>query len=201
MILSIILLILFIIALIFITFFTLYFFVPVIRKNNENDDIFISLKAKNTAIPEKAATNSTDKKAVVMCSCKKEFALARPDYNKEYSCKMIKSLFCSGLDCKFACIGLGDCAKVCEQSAIVIENTTAVITANCNGCGKCVDVCPQNIIELISSDTAAIVKCGNVTGEKTSCSAYKKEEKAEWKPKKDFKIWAYCYRIINRTRC
>ena len=53
MILSIILLILFIIALIFITFFTLYFFVPSIRKNNENDDIFISLKLKTQLFPKK----------------------------------------------------------------------------------------------------------------------------------------------------
>ena len=113
---------------------------------------------------------------------------------------MAKTTFGSSLDCKFACLGLGDCAKICPQEAIKIENMTAVITNNCCGCGKCVQICPQNIIDLIPTDTKRMVICANDASENTSCSKLNSEENITWKDKKDFKIWEYCYRILMRFK-
>lgn len=52
--------------------------------------------------------------------------------------------------CKAACIGCSKCQKVCEFSAITIENNLAYIDASkCTFCRKCVSECPTGaIIEL-----------------------------------------------------
>ena len=113
---------------------------------------------------------------------------------------MAKTVFGSSLDCKIACLGLGDCVKICPQEAIKIENMTAVITDNCCGCGKCVSICPQKIIDLIPADTKRMVICANDSSENTSCSKLKSEENVCWNDKKDFKIWEYCYRILKRSK-
>jgi len=121
-------------------------------------------------------------------------------FNEQYTCTMAKTVFGSALDCKIACLGLGDCVKICPQEAIKIENMTAVITNNCCGCGKCVSICPQNIIDLIPADTKRMVICANNSSENTSCSKLKSEENINWNDKKDFKIWEYCYRMVKRSK-
>ena len=52
--------------------------------------------------------------------------------------------------CPFACIGLGNCAKVCQFDAMHIINGVAKVDRiNCVGCGACVDACPKDIVKLI----------------------------------------------------
>ena len=51
--------------------------------------------------------------------------------------------------CTYGCLGYGDCAKVCPNDAICIENGIAhVDSRKCTGCGMCEAVCPQNALEL-----------------------------------------------------
>ena len=201
MILKIILLILFLLLLILLSFFTLYIFIPSINKQDKkNEDPLIPLTLTPVILPEEKKYVPSDKKAFVLCSCNKECKLDRSLFNEEYTCMMAKTVFGSSLDCKYACLGLGDCVKICPQEAIRIENMTAIITNNCCGCGKCVSVCPQNIIDLISKDTKRLVVCANDSSEMTSCSKLKSEENISWNDKKDFKIWEYCYRILKRLR-
>ena len=201
MILKIILLILFLLLLILLSFFTLYIFIPSINKQDKkNEDPLIPLTLTPVILPEEKMYVPSDKKAFVLCSCNKECKLDRSLFNEEYTCMMAKTVFGSSLDCKYACLGLGDCVKICPQEAIRIENMTAIITNNCCGCGKCVSVCPQNIIDLISKDTKRLVVCANDSSEMTSCSKLKSEENISWNDKKDFKIWEYCYRILKRLR-
>ena len=198
MILKIILLILFLLLLILLCFFTLYILIPSITKENKNkEDPLIPISLSPVFLPEEKKYNPSDKKAFVFCSCKKECKLNRSLFNEKYTCTMAKTVFGSSLDCKIACLGLGDCARICPQEAIVIENMTAVVTNNCCGCGKCVSICPQNIIDLIPVDTKRTVICANDLEEKTSCSKLKNEENISWNDKKDFKIWEYCYKIIS----
>ena len=114
---------------------------------------------------------------------------------------MVKDVHGSGTDCRYACIGLGDCAKVCPQQAIDIINHTAVVSSLCIGCGRCISVCPQKIITLVSKASMKMVICNNVNpDERTSCSDKGKEENVQWNASKRFKIWSYCYRIIKRTK-
>ncbi len=201
MILKIVLLILFLLLLILLSFFTLYILIPSITKGDKKtDDPLVPLTLSPVILPEEKKYVPSDKKAFVLCSCNKECKLDRSLFNEKYTCTMAKTTFGSSLDCKFACLGLGDCAKICPQEAIKIENMTAVITNNCCGCGKCVQICPQNIIDLIPTDTKRMVICANDASENTSCSKLNSEENITWKDKKDFKIWEYCYRILMRFK-
>jgi NAD-dependent dihydropyrimidine dehydrogenase PreA subunit len=199
-ILKITLLILFLLILILISFFTLYILIPSITKVDRQEDPLVPLALSPIILPEEKKYVPSDKKAFVLCSCQKECNLERSMFNPEYTCVMAKTFFGSSLDCKYACLGLGDCVKICPQEAIKIENMTAIITKNCCGCGKCVEVCPQNIIDLIPTDTKRAVICHADDSEITSCSKYKSEENISWNDKKDFKIWEYCYRIIKRFK-
>ncbi len=201
MILRIILLILFLLILILLSFFTLYILIPSIAKGDKKtDDPLIQLSLSPVILPEEKKYIPSDKKAFVFCSCNKECKLDRSLFNEKYTCTMAKTTFGSSLDCKLACLGLGDCVKICPQEAIKIENMTAVITNNCCGCGKCVQICPQGIIDLIPKDTKRLVICANNTSENTSCSKRNSEENISWNDKKDFKIWEYCYKILMRFK-
>ena len=176
MILKIVLLILFLLLLILLSFFTLYILIPSITKGDKKtDDPLVPLTLSPVILPEEKKYVPSDKKAFVLCSCNKECKLDRSLFNEKYTCTMAKTTFGSSLDCKFACLGLGDCAKICPQEAIKIENMTAVITNNCCGCGKCVQICPQNIIDLIPTDTKRMVICANDASENTSCSKLNSE--------------------------
>ncbi len=201
MILKILLLILFLLLLILFSFFTLYILIPSINKvDKKRDDPLVPLTLSPVILPEEKKYIPSDNKAYVLCSCNKECKLNRSLFNEEYTCVMAKTVFGSSLDCKYACLGLGDCVKICPQEAIIIKNMTAVITSNCCGCGKCVSVCPQNIISLLPTDTKRALVCSNNSSDMTSCSKYKSEENIVWNDKKDFKIWEYCYKIIKRFR-
>ncbi len=199
MILKIILLIIFLLALILLSFFTLYILIPSITKtDNKSEDPLVPLTLSPIILPEEKRYMPSENKAYVMCSCHKECKLDRSLFNPEYTCVMAKTVFGSSLDCKYACLGLGDCVKICPQEAIRIENMTAVIYSNCCGCGKCVNICPQKIIELLPADTKRAVVCNSDPDEETTCSKFKSEENIAWNNKKDFKIWEYCYRILKR---
>ena len=201
MILKIILLIIFLLLLILLSFFTLYILLPSITKaDKQKEDPLVPQSLSPVILPEEKKYVPSDKKAFVFCSCHKECKLDMTMFNSQYTCVMAKTVFGSSLDCKYACLGLGDCVKICPQEAIKIENMTALITRNCCGCGKCVAVCPQHIIDLLPTDTKKAVVCSNDGSAMTSCSKLKTEENIVWNDKKDFKIWEYCYRIFKRLK-
>ena len=201
MILKVILLIIFLLLLILLSFFILYILIPSINKDDKKrEDPLVPLSLSPVILPEEKKYSPSDKKAYVMCSCHKECKLDRSMFNPEYTCVMAKTVFGSSLDCKYACLGLGDCMKICPQEAIRIENMTAVVYSNCCGCGKCVNICPQKIIELLPTDIKRAVVCNSDPDEETTCSKFKSEENIVWNNKKDFKIWEYCYRIIKRFK-
>lgn len=64
--------------------------------------------------------------------------------------------------CSDACLGYGDCAAVCPQNAIKVEDGVAVIDPRkCIGCGICVRKCPKGVISLIKDTTRVVVECSN----------------------------------------
>lgn len=199
MILAIVLLTLIILLLSILIIFIYYILFPSLSKDKEFVDPVIGENEKKYVIPEKKDIKISDLKAVVLCNCGKKFALPPINFNSQHNCFMVKSVYGSGLDCKFACIGLGDCQKVCPQQAISITNKTAVISDLCCGCGKCADICPQQIITLVPKTVSSIQLCSNINKDSlTSCDCRGKEEKLQWKSKKHFKIWAYCYKLLKR---
>ena len=199
MILSTILLIIIILIIAILLMFLFYILFPSIHsQNNINEDPVIADLEINYIKPEKTVIEKSDMKALVLCSCNKSFDMKRESFNEGYSCALVNQYSGTGTPCEFACIGLGDCKKVCSQRAIIIKNRTAVITNLCIGCGKCVNVCPLKIIRLVPKNTEEYTICANKSDNKTSCSEELKKQKITWIAKKDFKIWETCYRIFNR---
>lgn len=201
MILSIILLILLILTVPLLILFLIYIMLPSIKVGrNGNEDPVISTKETQFTKSKTEIVPNTNQRALVMCNCEKKFKVERTVFNKEHTCALMHSLKGNGTDCKYACIGLGDCMKGCPQNAIIIKNHTAKISSLCIGCGKCVDSCPMGIIKMVPKDLKEVVLCGalekyNSQDNKTTCDSMNKKEKVEWNTKKDFKIWSYCYKI------
>lgn len=199
MILPIILLVVILLLLALIIMFLFYVLYPSINKDGlKNDDPFLSNREINNIQTENQEVTLTPSKAYVLCNCNKSFQKDRIVFNQLHTCAMVNSKYGTGTDCKFACIGLGDCEKICPQQAIFIENNTAKVSSLCIGCGKCAEVCPLHIIKLIPTDTKIISVCSNQNLEnRTSCSNRDGEEKVLWNDKKDFKMWKYCYKMYK----
>jgi Na+-translocating ferredoxin:NAD+ oxidoreductase subunit B len=199
MILSITLILLLVLLLSLILFFMFAILLPAMKMQSffVDNPIFSEIELKYV-IPSVDPHVDMTKHAVVLCSPEKKFREQRLNYNQGQSCKTINQIYESVNDCRFSCIGLGDCAKICPQEAIVIKNNTAVVTELCCGCGKCIEVCPKHIIKLLPLDVKKYVLCNNCEDSLTTCSDYKKEQNIEIPAKKGFKIWKTCYKMINR---
>ena len=84
------------------------------------------------------------------------------DYVGITSCEAAKTMYGGSGKCNFGCIGLGDCAKVCPEGAICLENGMAHIdTRKCIGCGLCARTCPRGIISLMADVEKVLVTCSN----------------------------------------
>ncbi len=99
------------------------------------------------------------KYAVVRCLGSDDNADTRMVYEGMQSCAGAQLL--GGLtDCRFGCMGLGDCLSVCEYGAIKICNGLAQIDKEkCVGCSKCAAACPRGMITLIPKKRQAVVLC------------------------------------------
>lgn len=205
MILPIILFVLIVIVISAVLTFLFYVLLPSLKKQGYDvQNILISKEEKSyiDSLNDTQKIEKTQNRALVLCSCYKKFSLEPINLNEMNTCFMVKKVYGSNFDCKYACIGLGDCAKVCPQNAIEIKNKTAIVTNLCVGCSKCAEVCPQNIIKMVPKNTTSYVLCNfdDSENELTSCSEKKKEQKVEWNDSKHFKIWAYWYRIIKKHK-
>jgi len=64
-------------------------------------------------------------------------------------------------ECRFGCLGFGDCVAVCPFDAIHLNgnNIPVVDASKCTACGKCVQACPKKIIILENAGHKIYVKC------------------------------------------
>ena len=109
-----------------------------------------------------SAGEAERKVAFVRCSGSCDVTKMQGNYTGIRDCR---SALLSGLnltDCSYGCIGLGSCAKVCPQDAIVIRRGVAEVdTEKCVGCGLCMKACPKGMIELIPASSHVAVKCSS----------------------------------------
>ena len=78
------------------------------------------------------------------------------------TCKETAALFGGDKLCKTACLGCGDCASVCTEQGVLIENGVAKIESDkCIGCGACILNCPHEIIGRISASAPVYVACSS----------------------------------------
>ncbi|MBQ0002634.1 MAG: hypothetical protein KBT21_03770 [Treponema sp.] len=204
MIVRILLVFLFVIFTSFILYFIYGVFIPAIKSQTvENKDPLFSEVELNYVgnMSEKTITVS-DKTAVVLCNPDRSFSNQRLSYNGIKSCALFHSIYETSNDCAFGCIGFGDCVKKCPQEAIIIKNSTAIITKNCCGCGECISSCPKDLIKLYErkalKENSEIKLCNASENCLTSCNKCQKLQKVEFPEQKNFKFWKSCYKIFNR---
>lgn len=78
------------------------------------------------------------------------------------TCKETAALFGGDKLCKTACLGCGDCASVCTEQGVHIENGVAKIESDkCIGCGACILNCPHEIIGRIPASAPVYVACSS----------------------------------------
>lgn len=69
------------------------------------------------------------------------------------------------LDCRFGCVGFGDCVKVCPVGALtLVDAHVAVDNTKCIDCGKCVRTCPRSLFffaNVGTDKTYCVVGCNN----------------------------------------
>ena len=110
-----------------------------------------------------AAADVVEQVAYVACN-----GLCLPEEKKYYydgprTCKAANMSYQGDNFCSFACLGYGDCIKVCPRDAICINDrgVATIDPRKCIGCGLCAKECPNSIIHLIRDTARVAVTCNN----------------------------------------
>lgn len=114
------------------------------------------------------AVEATEPKvAVVRCNGTCDARPKTSEYNGERHCDIMHSLYGGEADCRFGCLGCGDCTRACQFGALSIDPATGLPVVDedkCTACGKCVKACPRTLIELRPKGPAGarmVVLCRN----------------------------------------
>ena len=108
------------------------------------------------------AADVVEKVAYVACNGTCDAVQRKYDYQGHKTCRTANMAYSGDKFCTFACLGYGDCAVVCPQNAITVDNGVArVDPRKCIGCGICVRECPNGIIHLINDTERVVVECSN----------------------------------------
>ena len=102
-------------------------------------------------------------KAVVACSGTCGKTGKRFEFEGLHSCQAVKGLYGGDGDCKFGCLGYGDCVSACAFDAIhVVDGVALVDREKCTGCGACAKACPNAVISIIPEHKRKpVVLCQN----------------------------------------
>lgn len=102
------------------------------------------------------------KTALVRCMGSYDNTSDKMAYDGLRSCAAAELLSGGVTTCRYGCMGLGDCAAVCEYGAVSICNGVAKIDpARCTGCSKCVKACPKSLIKFVDKKPQAVVRCSS----------------------------------------
>lgn len=101
--------------------------------------------------------------AVVHCKAGTAEAVDRAIYDGPHDCMAADQSGNGHKQCRYACLGLGNCVRACPFDAIrVNDNKVAVVNPEkCNGCGLCVASCPRMLISMIPTLHKIFLACAN----------------------------------------
>lgn len=132
--------------------------------------IFYALNSKEKLFENenkviKNADNNNEKHvAKVLCHGDNSRCQKKYEFDvKEKSCISASLMYKGDKKCSFACLGYGDCVKICPENAITItEKGLALINEEkCTACGKCVDICPEKVIKILPYKGKFTVYCSS----------------------------------------
>ncbi len=86
--------------------------------------------------------------AMLRCSGAESVARNQAEYNGIHTCSAANLAFGGAKACKYGCLGLGDCVRVCAFDAMKIGESGIVEIDydKCTGCGLCLQVCPKDCL-------------------------------------------------------
>ena len=145
-----------------VLFFIFYLLLPSLNAQKVNTSNPLFSEQEFQAPPQSQKVKSS-KRAVVLCSREHGMGANGEGYRGLPDCSFYDSQFETQGECKYGCIGLGSCAKVCTKNAISIINGTAVVNAFCDGCGDCLSKCPRGLIKLVERSYSQGVSCNAYT--------------------------------------
>jgi Na+-translocating ferredoxin:NAD+ oxidoreductase subunit B len=85
------------------------------------------------------------------------------EYEGIEDCNAAYALYGGGKVCRFGCLGLGSCIKVCPVDAIEKTGTGLVRVDPdlCISCEKCVEICPTGVMQMVPYSADRIVACNS----------------------------------------
>ncbi len=98
------------------------------------------------------------------CAGGRHVAYIRASYDGLDHCRAAALVSGGGKGCAWGCLGMGDCADVCEFDVINMDQygLPVVDEALCTACGACVEICPKNLLSLQPINHQLFVACKNL---------------------------------------
>ena len=111
-----------------------------------------------------AAGAAVRRVARLQCAGGSDVAELQAEYRGLGTCAAAAAVAGGGKGCAWGCLGLADCAKVCDFDAIQMSDTglPVVDPAKCTACGDCVEACPKLLFTLMPVETPLLVQCRNL---------------------------------------
>lgn len=129
---------------------------------------------KLSEIMGSAYEDVVEQKAAVRCNGNCDVTKTKYEYSGEPTCEACSKLYSGRGQCPSACLGFGDCVKVCPYGALSLQNGVAVVNRElCTGCGLCVKTCPKRLIEVFDAVKRVEVLCSSPLNAKATMAACK----------------------------
>lgn len=102
--------------------------------------------------------------ARIACAGGNNVARQHARYDGLSTCRAAALVGSGGKGCAWGCLGLADCADVCDFDAITMnkQGLPEVIPEKCTACGDCVDICPKALFSLEPVSRNLWVACKSI---------------------------------------